>query len=64
MRRKYSDKSKEGGVFAERRRGRGGRGLDILITRKNLRKGGNINMKNHYVPVAEEGKDPHRQLYK
>lgn len=25
---------------------------------------GEINMKNHYVSVEEEGKSPHRQLYK
>lgn len=31
---------------------------------KPAKKGENINMKNHYVSVAEEGKNPHRQLYK
>lgn len=50
------------GCFAERRRG--GEAEEGNITRKNLRKGENINMKNHYVSVAEEGKSPHRQLYK
>lgn len=50
--------------FAERRRRRGGRGLCVTTSRKPAKRGGNINMKNHYVSVAEEGKNPHRQLYK
>lgn len=62
MRRKYSEKSKEGGVcIAER----GGRGQYIIQTRETQRKKGeNINMKNNHVSVEEEGKSPHRQLYK
>lgn len=61
MRRKYSEKSKEGGVC---RAERGGRGQYIIITRKPSEKRENINMKNNHVSVAEEGKSPHRQLFK
>lgn len=31
---------------------------------KTCEKRENMNTKKHYVPVAEEGKSPHRQLYK
>lgn len=70
MRRKYSDKSKEGGVLrsgdGEGRRKRAATYYNEERERKkNLRKKrGNINMKNQYVSVAEEGKSPHRLLYK
>lgn len=65
MRRKYSEKSKEGGVLRsgdreERRK----RAIYYHNEEKPAKKGENINMKNQYVSVAEEGKSPHRQLYK
>lgn len=67
MRRKYSEKSKEGGVL---RSGDGEERRKRAIYHHNEekpareKKGENTNMKNHYVSVAEEGKSPHRQLYK
>lgn len=67
MRRKYSEKSKEGGVLrsgdGERREAEEGY---IYYNNEEIpaKTGENINMKNHYVSVAEEGKSPHRQLYK
>lgn len=50
------------GCSAEERRG--GRGQSAILRRRNLPKGENINMKDHYVSAAEEAKSPHRQLYK
>lgn len=64
MRRKYSEKSKEGGVL---RSGDGEERQKRAIyhtEEKPEEKGENITMKNHYVSVAEQGKSPHRQLYK
>lgn len=64
MRRKYSEKSKEGGVLRSGD-GEGRRKRAIRKSKENpAKKGENTNMKYHYVSVSEEGKSPHRQLYK